>query len=471
MKKALLLAAATLLAGHAAPAETAKEAAPRNVLMIISDDLNTDFGVYGNQVVKTPTLDRLAKESVVFDNAYCQFAVCNPSRASFLSGLRPENTGIIDNKTSLAATRPDISTLPRYLRENGYFTASTGKVFHDHKTDDRQGWDVVRNTKIDVKAQPYVEGRVLSDKVHFLEWRSLEGGDDSFFDGLAARNAVDLIREAKEEDKPFFIAVGFVRPHDPYFAPKEYFDMYPLESLKLPEKEDVSGLPPQAWPIGKWKAIYDTFSEQDKLELLRAYYAGITYMDRQVGKVLEALEQNGFADNTLVVFLGDHGFHTWEKDWWGKATQFERSALSPLLVRLPGGTSAGQRTTGLVEFLDIYPTITDWCGLTPPPHLEGKSFLPLAEKPDQSWKPAAYTELGPYARSVRTDRWRYVEWYTPKPPFRMVANALYDHQTDPRETINLVERPENAEEVAELKTLLASNWKSHSLPKTPAEAE
>jgi|694.fasta_scaffold49465_3 arylsulfatase A-like enzyme len=471
MKEAITLAAATLLLGSACPGETSKDSAPRNVLLIISDDLNTDFGVYGHKVVKTPTLDRLATESVVFDNAYCQFAVCNPSRASFLSGLRPENTGIIDNKTSLAATRPDISTLPRYLRENGYFTASTGKVFHDHHTDDRQGWDVVRNTKIDVKAQPYVEGRVLSDKVHFLEWRSLEGGDDSFFDGLAARNAVDLIREAKEENKPFFIAVGFVRPHDPFFAPKEYFDMYPLESLKLPEKEDVSGLPDQAWPIGKWKAIYDTFNEQDKLELLRSYYAGITYMDRQVGKVLEALDQNGFADNTLVVFLGDHGYHTWDKDWWGKATQFERSALSPLLVRLPDGTSAGQRTSGLVEFLDIYPTIVDWCGLTPPPHLDGKSFLPLAEKPDQSWKPAAYTDLGPYARTVRTDRWRYVEWYTPKPPFRMVANALYDHETDPGETVNLVDRPEQAAQVAELKTLLASNWKTHSLPKPPAEAD
>lgn len=466
MKPTIPLATAALMLGNLSQADTPNKPQLRNVLLIISDDLNTDFGAYGHKIVKTPHLDRFAEQALVFDNAYCQFPVCNPSRASFLSGLRPENTGIIDNKTPILETRPDITTLPRHFRNNGYFTASTGKVFHDHHTDDREGWDVVLNTPIDVKAQPG-EGRVLSDKVHFLEWRALDGGDESFFDGLIAKNAIELIHQAAATNKPFFISVGFIRPHDPFFAPKEYFDMYPLDSLKLPEKQDVSSLPEQAWPIGKWKAIYDTFTDQDKLELLRSYYAGITYMDRQFGKVMQALEESGLMNSTMVVVLGDHGYHTWDKDWWAKATQFERSALAPFIVRMPDGTSAGRRTSGIVEFVDLYPTVVDWCNLPQPAHLEGKSCLPLICQPEQSWKTAAFTDLGPYARSVRTERWRYMEWYGNKPPFPVQGRALYDHSKDPGEKVNLISNPEYAPVVEQLQALFKTNWKTHALPKPP----
>ncbi|MGZ0655464.1 sulfatase [Coraliomargarita sp. W4R53] len=430
--------------------------AKKNVLLIISDDLNTDFGVYGHKVVKTPEIDRFAENALVFDNAYCQFPVCNPSRTSFLSGLRPENTGVINNKDAILEKYPNLITLPSYMRDNGYFTGSTGKIFHDSHTDDKAGWDHILNTAIDVHAEPG-EGRVLSDKVHFLEWRSLDGGDESFYDGLIAKNAIKLMDEATESDKPFFLAVGFIRPHDPFFAPSEYFDMYPLESLKLPEKEDVSGLPKQAWPLPKWKAIYDTFNDQDKLELLRSYYAGISYMDRQFGKVMHALEERGLADDTIVLFLGDHGYHLWEKDWFTKATQFERSALTPMIVRQPDSEAPRGRTSSIVELIDIFPTIVDYCDLAMPLQLEGQSFLGILNNPSKPGKMAALTELAQYARSIRTPRWRYIEWYAPKPPHALVSNALYDHDVDPREINNVVGEAEHADVVADLQSRLYRN--------------
>ena len=302
-----------------------------NVLFIVVDDLNNSLGCYGHSVVKSPNIDRLAELGIRFDSAYCQFTVCNPSRTSFLTGLRPDSTGILNNKIPFRSKLPDAVTLPQLFRKHGYFTARIGKVFHSARNmDDSKAWDVTydpKGTPLGKKGQ----GRNLTGgRVKWCRWLAAEGDDEDQSDGQVAAEALRLLEQHRND--PFFIAVGFHKPHDPFIAPKRYFDLYPLERLKPPkDPPDRSAELPQAIGSG-WKTDFDRFTDRERREFMRAYYTGISFMDAQVGKIIAAINRMKLWRNTVVVFFSDHGYHLGQRGWWNKNTVFELSARAPLIV-------------------------------------------------------------------------------------------------------------------------------------------
>ena len=423
----------------------------RNVLFIAVDDLNHSLGCYGHPLVKSPNIDRLAARGIRFERAYCQFPVCNPSRSSLLTGLRPDTTGILNNTTGFRSKLPNVVTLPQLFRKDGYFTARIGKIFHGRKdTDDPLAWDTTSDPKTTPLGQKG-QGRNLTDgNVKWCRWLAAEGDDQDQPDGQVAAEAIRLLEQ--QRDEPFFIAVGFHKPHDPFIAPKKYFDLYPLESLKLP-KDPPDRSPEHAQAIASgWKDEFDRFTEKERREFMRAYYAGISFMDAQLGEIMAAMDRLKLWQNTTVVFFGDHGYHLGERGWWNKNTLFELSARAPLIIATPGMKHKGATCSGIVEFVDIYPTLADLHGLSAPSNLEGKSFTPLLNDPSRPWKKMAFTQVqrGKIAgRSVRTERWRYTEWDRGKQ-----GAELYDHKNDPGEYYNLASNPQYEEIVAEHKRLL-----------------
>ena len=425
----------------------------KNVLFVAVDDLNHSVGCYGHPVVRTPNIDRLARRGLCFDRAYCQFPVCNPSRSSLLTGLRPDSTGILDNRTPLRSRLPDVVTLPQLFRESGYFTARLGKIFHSPgKMDDSKAWDVTfdpRTTQVGRRGQ----GRNLTGGVvKWCRWLAAEGTDRDQQDGQIAAEAVRLLEQKRDES--FFLGVGFHKPHDPFIVPKRYFDMYPLEKL-TPPRDPQDATPLHRLAIGSsWKESFDRFTDRERREFMRAYYAGVSFIDAQLGEILDALDRLGLADDTIVVFFGDHGYQLGEHGWWNKSTLYEPSTRAPLLVAVPGVTAGAARCDRFVEFVDIYPTLAELCSLSAPAGLEGKSFRPLLSEPDLAWKQAAFTQVqrGAVAgKAVRTQRWRYIEWDG--------GNAgveLYDHENDPGEYYNLGDDPDYAQVRKELRALIRS---------------
>lgn len=437
-----------------------------NVLFIVADDLCTHVGAYGDRVVQTPHFDALAARGVRFDRAYAQYPVCNPSRISFLSGLRPDTTRIYGNDVALRTTLPDAVTLPQRFRESGYFTASISKIFHvsqwdprrpedkpgTWKLDDARSWDFRVNTK------PTERG-AKGDRLHLaggpqpndvLNYRLMAEGDaDDQDDGQAVRDASALL-EARR-DQPFFLAVGFRRPHAAWIAPRKYFDLYPLESLRLPEPGPRAGVPAMAFtnPAPNYGV------PGDMLKMLQAYYASTTFMDAQLGRLLAALGKSGQAANTIIVMIGDHGWHLGEHGLWHKGTLFEESARAPLLIVAPGAPGNGRATTRTVEFVDLFPTLADLCGVPAPAGLAGVSLRPLLENPDAPWDRPAYTQVlragNKMGRTVRTGRWRYTEWDEGR-----AGIELYDHTVDPREYQNLADDARHAATMAQLRGLLRS---------------
>jgi uncharacterized sulfatase len=423
----------------------------RNILFVAVDDLNHSLGCYGHPLVKSPNIDRLAARGIRFERAYCQFPVCNPSRTSLLTGLRPDTTGILNNTTGFRSKLPDVVTLPQLFRKNGYFTARIGKIFHGRKnTDDPQAWDMTSDPRATPLGQKGQGRNLTGGRVKWCRWLAAEGDDEDQPDGQIADEAVRLLQQRRDE--PFFIAVGFLKPHDPFIAPKKYFDLYPLESLKLPEDpSDRSPELAQAIASG-WKAEFDRFTDRERREFMRAYYAGISFMDAQLGKIMSAMDRLKLWQNTTVVFFGDHGYHLGERGWWNKNTLFELSARSPLIMVIPEMKNKGKSCSGIVEFVDIYPTLADLHGLSAPSNLEGKSFAALLNNPSRPWKKTAFTQVqrGKIAgRSVRTERWRYIEWDQGKQ-----GMELYDHKNDPGEYYNLASDPQYKQIVAEHKKLL-----------------
>jgi len=406
---------------------------------------------------------------VRFDRAYCQYPVCNPSRTSFLTGLRPDTTRVLDNNTQFRKVNPDVVTLPQLFRQNGYVTTSLGKIFHRGLTmedlraemDDPPSWDTAHY----FQATPLGltgEGRNLTGgRVAWCRWLAAEGTDEDQPDGQVAREAVKFLE--MKRDRPFFLAVGFHKPHDPFNAPKKYFDLYPLDSLNPPaDPAGRSADLPLAIGGGAWAKEFERFTDRDRREFMRAYYAGISFSDAQVGKLLDALDRLKLAESTIVVLLGDHGFHLGERGWWNKNTLFELSARVPLIVSAAGKARPGSTTTRLVELLDLYPTVTDLCSVVAPEGLEGRSLVPLLDNPRQDWKQAAYTQVRrgrTDGRSVRTERWRYTEW-----DGGAQGAELYDHDSDPGEYQNLAADPAHAETVTELKASLAA-------PRSPARVK
>jgi uncharacterized sulfatase len=453
----LLLGAVVLgCAGGARPAP----AVPLNVLFIVSDDLNTDLGCYGHPLVRSPNIDRLAAGGVRFERAYCQYPLCNPSRASFLTGRRPDTTQVQENATHFRKALPDVVTLPQAFSRQGYFAARVGKLYHygvpgqigTPGLDDAPSWQTAINPRGKEKDE---EDKVVNYSGGgiggALTWYVTEGPDEEHTDGKVATEAIRLLEANRE--RPFFLAVGFYRPHVPCVAPPNYFDLYPPEKIALPKEppEHLAGIPEPAPAVRKPNYGLD----DEKLRtMIRAYYASVSYMDGQVGRVLDALDRFGLADRTVVVFLGDHGWHLGEHGQWQKMTLFERSARVPLLIRAPGARGNGKACARTVELVDLYPTLVELCGLPAQAGLEGKSLAPLLNDPQAAWTKPAITQVrrgkaGLMGRSVRTERHRYTEWDGGKG-----GAELYDYQTDPRELKNLAADPAHAATAAELKKLL-----------------
>ncbi len=431
----------------------------KNVLFIVVDDLNKTLGTYGHPLVKTPNIDRLATMGIQFNNAHSNYAVCNPSRSSFLTGLRPETTGILNNTTPFQSTMGDKITLPALFKQNGYYTMDLGKIFHraEKEHNDLNAWDEIHSftpTKHGRKG----EKRNLTDNLmSWCHWQATEGNDEDLPDGQIAKKAVEFIKSEKEQ--PFFLAVGFAKPHDPYVAPKKYFDMYPLEDMELhqvPKNWEIPNQnsfphPTKVFPDGT--KTFANFSDRDKREFLRAYYACITFMDAQLGKVLNGLETSGQIENTTIVFFGDHGYHLGEQDWWNKFTLYEKATSAPLIVAGPSISKIGSKSESMLEFIDIYPTLADLLQLkNVPSYLEGKSFIEVLDDPNKPFRNAVravMTRNDIMGRSVKNEKWRYIEWEGGEQ-----GTELYNQDEDPLEYNNLAENTEYASVINEMKTLL-----------------
>lgn len=491
---------------------TAEAADKPNVLFIAIDDLRPELGCYGNNEVKSPNLDKLAETGLRFDRAYCQYAICGPSRASLLTGLRPDTLKIEEINTFFRNTVPDVVTLPQHFKAHGYESVYVGKVFHPGQTDDDISWSrsiqvpagkgkrgeyklstslETMKKRRDEAVAKYGESADLQGMSAGPAWEAADVPDDEYPDGRTADGAIATLRELKGE--PFFLGVGFVKPHLPFVAPKKYFDLYDPAKLTLTDT-------PKAPKDGPTIARHSSFElrtrtrvpmtgpidEATSRELLRAYYACTSFVDAQIGRVLAELDALGLRENTIIVVWGDHGWHLGEYGIWGKATNYEAATRVPLIVCAPGMAAAGKGSRALVEFVDIYPSLCELGGLPLPTHLQGKSFVPLLTNPDQAWKPAAFSQfpspalrewaarpLSPAMRgtffgpiiaeveaklkdehgsrynaelfdrhlmgySLRTDRYRYTAWLDRRAPeSEPYAEELYDHESDPHESANV----------------------------------
>lgn len=438
-------------------------AAPPNVLIIVSDDLNTHLGCYGETIAKTPNIDALAKQGVRFDHAYCQFPHCNPSRSSFLTGMRPRTTRVTNNEDNLYNNVPDVMTLPRWFREHGYATARCGKIFHlgvpagDESMDDPKAWDFGTPFKDE---RPYPKSRasevkVATGKKQGIGWSEISCADDDLVDGNFARTAIDWL-EHRDSKKPFLLAVGFHRPHLPLVAPAKYFDLYPLESVELPAEpaNDMDDIP-EAARNGSVPGYAISTTPDQRRAAIRGYLATVSFMDAQAGRVLDAIKRLSLDDTTTVVFMSDHGWHLGEHGLWHKRSLFEECARVPLIVRAPGSRGNGVASPSLVELLDLFPTLCDLTGIPAPPQLEGRSLRGLLHVPASTLHDAVFTEARRgknaefFGRSVRTPRWRYTEWNDGRDGLE-----LYDHDADPHEFTNLAADPRHAGTVAKLKAMM-----------------
>ncbi len=478
-----------------------------NVLFIAVDDLRPELGCYGSPVVQTPNIDRLAAAGVIFTRAYCQSAVCNPSRASLMTGLRPDSIRVWDLHTDFRDNVPDAVTLPQYFKQNGYHAVAIGKIYHN-TIPDSQSWsedklhiagypfdpDAVYRKPENVawlekrKAQIVREGRESRHIDQLGQWylkavatESVDGPDDIYYDGAQTEVAIEKLRELKARARPFFFAVGYYRPHLPFNAPQKYWDLYDRDKIPLPENPHL----PENAPLMAINNLRElrgytdfadvphpkdrTLSAERVRRLRQGYYASVSYVDAQVGRLLDALERLGLAENTIVVLWGDHGWKLGEHGSWCKMTNFEIDTRAPLIIRAPG-VSGGQQLSQMVEFVDVYPTLCELAGLKIPPGLQGDSMVPLIQNPGLPGKPAVFSQflregiwMAPdgvvyMGYAIRTARYRYVRWINWETK-AFAAEELYDHEVDPEENVNIAALPENAARAAELAAQLDAGWR------------
>ncbi len=466
----VLLLAAVLAAREtstrAQTSSAAKAAKKLNVLFISTDDLNNDLGCYGHPLVQSPNIDRLAARGVRFDRAYNQFPLCSPSRTSLMTGLRPDTTQVFDLQKHFRSVLPDVMTLPQAFMRNGYVAARVGKIYHygnpgqigTDGLDDPQSWNAVVNPRgVDKDEEKvltnYTPTRGLGSSLSFY---ASPAPDEEHTDGKVAAETIKLLEANK--DRPFFIAAGFYRPHCPYIAPKKYFDQYPMEKIAAPKfsRSEWNSIPEAALWI---KAPHFGVNEQQQREAIRAYYASISFVDANVGRVLDALDRLKLADSTIVIFWSDHGYLLGQHGQWMKQSLFEESARNPLIIAGPG-VAKGKASPRTVEFVDLYPTLAELCGLNnAPKNLAGRSLRPLLANPKAVWNKPAITQVQRgsgenrfMGYSIRTERWRYTEWDEARK-----GVELYDEFNDPRELTNLANDPKHAKLVAELKQLLKTS--------------
>lgn len=442
-----------------------------NVLFIAVDDMNNALGCYGQDEMITPNIDRLAASGVRFDRAYCQFPLCSPSRVSLMTGLRPDKTRVYDLKRDFRDVIPDVVTLPQMFMNNGYFAARVGKIYHYGNPgqigtpglDDPASWNVAlnpsgRDKKEEHLLTNYTPKRGLGSSLTF---QRAEGTDAEQTDGLVASETIRLLEENK--DAPFFIAAGFYRPHCPFVAPKKYFDLYPFEQIQIPsgpfaEKETVPTASLES--VNPWPWFGAT--EQQVRESKQAYLATISFVDAQVGRVLDALDRLDLMDNTIIVFWSDHGYHFGEHGLIMKQSLFEESARVPLIITAPGARGNGRPSARTVELVDLYPTLAELAGLQPPSDLSGASLVSLLDNPEAEWSKPAFTQVwrGKFSgHSVRTERWRYTEWDNGR-----AGKQLYDHADDPHEMQNLAGDPGYADVEAQLAAMMRKNWENEFRP-------
>lgn len=441
-----------------------------NVLFIMADDLRPELGCYGVRHVVSPNLDRLAAQGVVFQRAYCQEAACMSSRSSMLSGCRPDTRGIWTNR-DVRARLTDLPFLPAHFKNHGYHTTGLGKIAHNgweepscwsephlmppnapYEYRTRAGRALVKKLQEEAaaagKPDPF---RDVPEKIRRgLPVESLEVRDCDLGDGQLADEAIAVLRRVK--DRPFFLGLGFLRPHLPFVAPKRYFDLYDPAKLPLaPAAATPDAMPPIASTgSGELRSQYQGVPQKDPIleplarHLLHGYLACASYVDAQVGRVLDELDRLGLSENTIVVFTSDHGFHLGDLGLWCKATNFEVATRVPLIIRAPGMKAHGTRSRALVELLGLYPTLCDLARLPKPAHLDGASFASLLDDPERQLFPSALSQFprnGAMGRSLRTDRHRYTEW-ADQTSGRILARELYDHGSDPHEAANLAAKPD-----------------------------
>lgn len=498
-----LLAACLALGAivQAAPHQRSRDRAPLNVLFIAVDDLRPEGGTFGPSPVKTPHIDALARRGVAFTRAYAQQALCSPSRTSLLTGLRPDTTRIYDLQTHFRATVPDVVTLPEHFKRHGYHAQGFGKIYHEG-LDDRASWSVPLwmptlpwneaygkpETIADVRRQRerlLADGRPLGPLVAERDartgttlklggggpyvrgpsWEDPDVADEALPDGELATAAIGAMRQLR--DRPFFLALGFAKPHLPFVAPKKYYDLYPADTIQVAPNplapRDAPAIAMHGWgELRQYPDIPRTgpLSDEQARALRRGYFAAISYVDAQIGRVLAEVDRLGLRDRTIVVLWGDHGYHLGEHGLWNKHSNFEGATRSPLIVSAPG-RKAGVRTAALAELVDVYPTLCDLAGLPLPPALEGASLAPVFADPTRSIKDAAFSQ---YPRpkgmgyTMRTDRHRYTEWRSTAGD--VLAAELYDHHTDAQENENLAGRPEHGAAVRELSARLKAGWRA-----------
>ena len=467
MKHSLLLfATLVFLGGSSSGAEKP------NVLFIIVDDLTTTLGCYGNAQVRTPGMDALAARGVRFEHAYTQFALCNPSRCSFLTGCYPEKTGVMDLSTSLRKALPEVMTLPQHFKNHGYATGRVGKVFH--VPDPETKLDVELGSALHKDNEILVEAKTASDPKDIPRSKAKDEGYNRTY-AASARPAADFTDYAIADDaiatleqfkkNPFFLAVGFIRPHTPFVAPKSFFEAIDRGKLTLPPfyregGEVLTRLPKASLRPNNNVFRYAPPTREEARDAMQAYLASTSFVDSQVGRVLAKLKDLRLEENTIVVLTGDHGYQLGEHGLWAKQTLFEGANHVPLLIAAPG-VKPGIRA-GLAEQVDIYPTLCDLAGLPKPDHLQGRSLKPMLDDPAAKGKQIAIsTMVAPHMKqtghSVRTDAFRYIAWEGEE-------ELLYDLRTDPDELHDLAKSPLQAERLTRMRQRLAAHLKTVSAP-------
>ncbi len=473
-----------------------------NVLFIAVDDLRPELGCYGVREIIAPSIDALAEQGVTFSRAYCQQAVCNPSRVSLLTGLRPDSAKVWDLVTEFRDTVPDVVTLPQHFKQNGYYAVGMGKIFHN-PFPDPESWTIPEQPKPkgyawhseetqerlkrarDEARRAGMTERQIGNRIRGPATDIEDVPDNRRFDGALGDLALEHLRKADAQQSPFFLAVGFILPHLPWTPPRKYWDLYDPAEIPMAANGFLpKGMPAVAFGDRSMGGMYElmdcmdikdapspfmgSLTEAQRRRLKHGYYASVSFVDAQIGRLIEELKRLGLEDDTIVVLWGDHGWKLGEHNGWCKQTNYEIDTRSPLIIAAPGAKANGQTSDALVEFLDIYPTLCELAGLPLPDHLEGKSMAPLLDDPNQPWKTAAFSQFPRrhqgrnYAGyAMRTDRYRYVEWIDRRTR-DVVATELYDHMSDSAENTNIAGQAENKPLLARLSRQM---W--NTLPQPP----